>query len=257
MTKVLYANGCSFTAGSELEQELPVTKRSPVAVSERRLERSWPRQLATKLGIPTVVNEARGGGSNARALRMTFAFVAGHLSSGGRPTQLLVTLGVTDLVRAETCRELVAGEEEWVLLKPNLIRERQASRAHRRLNKLYYRHLFSREQAVKRHLQDVVGLQAFLRNAGVPHHLHEAMPNNAPLLDDVGRTPVAHMLDERQYLGLERRGTALTWDPTRSFEAWAVRTGLPLGSGGHPLAEGHAAWAELLAADLDRSPDGR
>ena len=56
--KYLYANGCSFT------------KHTPLAESDL-----WPTMLAQRLGIPEVINQAKGAGGNDRIFKTLSKFL--------------------------------------------------------------------------------------------------------------------------------------------------------------------------------------
>jgi Family of unknown function (DUF6071) len=260
-TDVLYANGCSFTAGSELEQELRIATPSPSEVRRHCQAGAWPAHLGALVGSAIVVNEARGGGSNARAIRMTLEFVSSYIAAGRDPKRLLVALGITDLVRHEvyvgTDDEDVPLHDHWVLLKPNLAtRRRGVSPRDRKLNRAYYGSFFSFQQAIASHVHQILGLQSFLAQHAIRYHLHEAMPNNAAFLKRHGQLPAAAgHLDARRYLGLAHGAAGPTLDPGDSFEQWCQNRIHSLGTGGHPLSEGHRGWAEILYRHITSFPE--
>ncbi|MFG2440937.1 DUF6071 family protein [Streptomyces sp. NPDC048508] len=242
MIDTIYANGCSFTAGSELEHENQELI-SPVDIDTFRRERSWPKCLGDRIGAVSVVNEARGGGSNVRAVRMTYDFVARYLSKGKDASRLLVLIGITDLVRNEFRTEQGA----WELLKPNLAARSTKDRTVRKRNELYYRTFFDAEQAVRLHVQQYAGLAGFLDVQGICHHFHEAMPNNAPILrEHTEAVSLLRLLDRHVWRGITHEDMAVHFDGRESFESWSIAAGIPLGPGGHPLTEGHYRWAEKL-----------
>lgn len=253
MTRTLYVNGCSFAAGSELENDesvsgqLEVGDRASVLRHQKRY--AWPQVLGDLAGFDRVVNEAMGAGSNARAVRMTLGFVAGYLREGGDPADLLVCLGITDLKRGERWGEGEGEREDWRLLKPRLTGPNApADRFSRKCNRLYYRYLFSERQALSVLVQQVLLLQTALAANGVAFHLHEAMPVNRPVVARwLDRVPEASLVDPGRYPGLSAERAAGT---PLSFEEWALAAGVALGPGGHPLAAGHRGWAGVLFGEL-------
>lgn len=64
---ILFANGCSWTAGGALEPYYNT--------DQERLELIWPHHLGTMLQAEKVVNLAAGCGSNQRILRTTLNWV--------------------------------------------------------------------------------------------------------------------------------------------------------------------------------------
>ena len=247
-TRTLYANGCSFVAGSELEHELPPGTLKDGDVRAFQTQHAWPQVLAELAGFDTVVNEAMGAGSNARATRMALDFAARYLASGGNPKGLVVCLGLTDLKRSER-RDAEAG---WQLLKPRLAgpnapRDRYALKC----NRLFYRYLFDEHHAVVTLVQQILLVQAQLARHGISLHLHDAMDiNREPIQRWTGQIPQAELIDVGAYRTLERREGRLTFDAAACFESWALARGVPTGPHGHPLADGHRGWAEVLLADL-------
>src|SRR5580704_4865619 len=88
MTRTLYAIGCSFTAGAELEHEDPELLESmrPAdrfnpnsAVRRYRRAMAWPSRLGSLIGAEKVINEGRSGGSNARTVRLAANFIGQYL----------------------------------------------------------------------------------------------------------------------------------------------------------------------------------
>src|SRR5690348_4076041 len=134
MIRTLYANGCSFTAGAELEHEDPKLLESMIpadrfnpnsAVRKYRRAMSWPSRLGSLIGTEKAINEARSGGSNARTVRLTTNFVGQYLADGGQPDDLMVCVGFTALSRHERFnlrKAAPATDQEvgWELLKPDL-----------------------------------------------------------------------------------------------------------------------------------------
>jgi len=263
MIKTLYANGCSFTAGSELEQESPSLTRDSDrkdfhAISEmRRFQRAhaWPARLAKLLGVSEVVNEARGGGSNARAMRMTIDFVANYLAAGCDPALLVVCIGLTDLARSERFPSTgLAGNTEWEFLKPKLSLRSQiiVTSASRRANRLYYSYVYSETQAVSSYALQLIGLSFTLASLRIELQFHEAMEDNRTALlrnPEVAR-PLG-LMNPKIHLSMLADGTSgPDFEPFGSFEAWTASRQLPLGVGGHPLSAGHDEWAKVLYKNL-------
>jgi hypothetical protein len=74
-----YANGCSYTWGGELfnffyppDVWLPGQPDHPI--NKRRLATVYPHHLGKKINADIVVNEALGGGSNHRIVRLTLEY---------------------------------------------------------------------------------------------------------------------------------------------------------------------------------------
>ena len=270
MIRTLYANGCSFTEGKELEEEdaelaLAVRSKDPAVrtrVRAYRNEHAWPGHLGRLLGVETVVNAGRSGGSNARSVRMTYDYVCSYLAAGGRADELLVCIGFTDLVRTERYENLpgmdsrsdAPFDDGWGLMKTNLSGQKHgADRAALRVNRFYYRHMFREEQAAVTYLHHVLNTQFALASLGVRCHFHDAL--------GVNREPISrHALLTQHLLHFVRPGVhrsihavgngEMEYRDGHTFEEWLIRSGAPRASAQHPLSEAHRLWAGLLHAEL-------
>ena len=268
MVKTLYANGCSFTAGIEiplpphLQNPWPTAQQrrrrtAPTsAVSQYQRERAWPRVLGDRLGAECVVNEARGGGSNARAFRMTYLFVSTYLEDGGSAGQLFVCLGLTDPVRYERYESRLKQREYdfdggWEIMKPRM--PTTSSRHAVTCADAYYRYVHSEVQTTLALAQQLVALQFWLDGLGVPFYVHDATERNVRSLNEHYEliSPLVRLLKVERFRSLRSsRKAGLHFDSSLSFEAWACAGGYPFGLGGHPLTDAHRAWGELLCSEI-------
>ncbi|GGS53319.1 hypothetical protein F2B00_27565 [Streptomyces parvus] len=271
--KTLYANGCSFTEGKELEEEDPELRlagsskdiKTQLLVRDYRNKKAWPSHLGKILGVDTVVNAGRSGGSNARAVRMAYDYVCSYLAAGGEADELLVCLGFTDLVRTERFESMpgvdvrsdAPFDDGWGLMKTNLSPQKHgANRAALRANRLYYRHLFREEQATVTYVHQILNMQFALSSMGVRFHFHDALATNAE--------PIARFSFLTQHLlrfirpGVHRSVYSIGhgemgFKDGHTFEEWLVRSGAPRASAQHPLSEAHQIWATLLHSEMKES----
>jgi hypothetical protein len=273
MIRILYANGCSFTEGKELEEEDPEMLRlagredmtSRLQVRAYRNKLSWPAHLAKLVGAETVINAGRSGGSNARMVRMTYDYVCSYLAAGGIPEELLVCLGFTHLVRAERFESLDARtdapfDDGWALMKMNLSRQTHgAGKDSLKANQLYYRYLHTETQATITFVHQLLNMQFALASLGVRFHFHDAMGVNSE--------PIArHGLQTRHLLRFIQPGVhrsihpagqgAMEYKDGYTFEEWLILSGAPRARGQHPLAEAHQQWAALLYSEISKTVVG-
>lgn len=106
----LYVNGCSWTAGSELEHEIELFEpwaetqyakgisRDDFGLPEFYNMHNWPSFLGRKLNA-TVINDALGGGSNQRMIRTTLNYI--NSLTDKEQSDLVVVLGWTSAERSE------------------------------------------------------------------------------------------------------------------------------------------------------------
>lgn len=229
MVMLLIANGCSCTRGEELDTpEL----------------QAWPALLGSRLGAQ-VLNLARDGASNRRIVRSTIAVVSTLAQeSTFDPSDTLVLIAWTQPSRHEYRSETEAPEKRtgphelevdryWQRIGPW-----QNKRGHRP-SRAYYHHLWDEVGTSINFFTDWVMLDAFLQSL----HLRArytfafAAPEIPESLEDV----CAQLDPLRIWGGLP---TLLPF----TFEG--VPGSLPKGPGGHPLAEGHAWFAQMLATWL-------
>jgi len=106
---MLYVNGCSWTAGLELEHEEelfnewaksqpPYTNKTDLNLVEFYNMYNWGAYLGAKLNMP-VVNESIGGGSNQRMIRTTLNYI--NKLTKEQQQELVVVLGWTSAERNE------------------------------------------------------------------------------------------------------------------------------------------------------------
>ena len=87
---LLVANGCSHTAGAELEW----------ATQGDCYEKAWPKHLSDSLGY-SHINLSMAGASNARVLRTTYEFIYDYKKQGKDFKQLLFVILWPGLHRTE------------------------------------------------------------------------------------------------------------------------------------------------------------
>tara|TARA_R110000868_G_scaffold158737_7_gene387113 strand:- start:137 stop:961 length:825 start_codon:yes stop_codon:yes gene_type:complete len=110
MIDFLYANGCSWTFGNGIEQDL---KYASLPVDQRweklQLD-AWPSLLSSTLGVP-LKNDSIGAASNARMVRKTVEFLQNYT---GNYENLVVILGWTSVDRDELYLDH-DGRSGWVM----------------------------------------------------------------------------------------------------------------------------------------------
>jgi hypothetical protein len=100
----LYANGCSWTAGMELEYDQELfdswrqTQPEEFDIVEYYNLYNWPAYLGKKLEA-RVINDSIGGGSNQRMIRRTLDYINGLTRA--EQNDLVVVLGWTSAERGE------------------------------------------------------------------------------------------------------------------------------------------------------------
>lgn len=98
MTKILYANGCSWTAGNGIEFDPSLKHISKENIWKYQRNKNWAYILSQKLNR-TCINESEGAGSNKRMVRTTCNYIQSLPKECYK--DLLIILGWTSIDRNE------------------------------------------------------------------------------------------------------------------------------------------------------------
>ena len=192
----LYANGCSWTAGDGVEQDhifnpifgdlTPFERRVRLGLDICKY--AWPQYLADHLQIPNIVNDAIGGGSNARIFRTTMEYIA-QLSEEQR-AQTLVIIGWTTFERGEIYLKGEAGKGETYL--PGWYRFNAAQpfsnnypsfskpmlQTLNKYHELFVSEVYDDAAAIEMNFLQVFGLKNTLENLGIKYLFFSSHPNS-------------------------------------------------------------------------------
>jgi hypothetical protein len=142
--KTLYTNGCSMTK-FELVPE----------------EQQWPNLVRERLGIPSLINDGYGCGSNQRIFRTTYDFVN---RKDFDPTETLIIIQMTYAFRFE----FLESNGTWAAINQH------HSVAENFLFAEKYRKIktksFTEEEEKFEYLQKLLAIDNLLKNAGIKNH---------------------------------------------------------------------------------------
>lgn len=231
MIKLLVANGCSMTAGDELDS--PET-------------RAWPVLLAQALGVD-LVNMGLSGGSNRRIVRTTVAMLPTLCRERSvTPEETLVLCTWTRPDRTElfdpgfTKPRPFEADLNWRGLGP-FITDRRDKQA-----RAFYRHLWSEDGQIGSFVLDWILLDSFLRLRGYASRYAFAY-RDVTTLPPLPLRGLPDQIDRKTVFGGFPVGQGMSFDD--------MTLDLPRASRNHPLAEGHALFARMLTAWLAADPD--
>lgn len=227
MVRLLVSNGCSFTRGEEL--------------TEPEGE-SWPSLLARLFRVE-LVNLAQIGASNRRIVRSTvLALDDIRRRSGFEPEEILVLLAWTQSSRHEYYSPSDVAEQRIdspggeIDLNWHQIGSWRYKNRHRP-SRAFYRELWSEEGQLINFFLDWILLDRWLSTGGYEARYVFAIP--PPAATTGPASLLMGQLDPQLVWG------GLPVVAGRSFREISID--LPRGPGGHPLADGHARFASLLA----------
>lgn len=222
---ILYANGCSMTYGDELGDGLP-----DLAAIEYRLKHCYPNVVKEALGIDTLVNRAKCGGSNDRILRTTIADIL-ELRAKYPDERIFALIGWSGFERREFYYDR---NEEYLSLIPAvpLTFDNTIKRFHR----IWARDFTHDIESTDRFLTQAISLQSFFESNGINFAMNFCVgsPDQYP----------AHHFDKARMGHLKNLYTP----KEGCFIAHAKHHQFPLAPNGHPLEAAHRAWAECLIA---------
>lgn len=227
MIRLLVTNGCSCTRGEELID--PQTQ-------------AWPVLLAEILGVECV-NLARDGSSNRRIVRSTVSQLGEIRTQFALRSEQILLLPVwTQASRHEYFSLHETLEPRHSSPNEELDRHWQSigpwrSEARHMPSRAFYRHLWSEEGQLANLFLDWVLLDRWAQHEGYQARYAFAFPVPRAL-----PSPASSFLSQ-----LDPETTWGGLPPQEGMSFLEMPSSLARGPGGHPLAEGHAWFAQSLA----------
>lgn len=264
MFKTLYVNGCSWTAGDELNFDTKLTNYVTSIgygiadnkcdftdengiikghLSEFYNKFNWGFHLSQLLNVNDYINDAVGGGSNERILRTTIEFLMN--CSEEYKKSLLVVIGWTSSDRREvfinktrTYEKLQGGFEfsktisEPSKISNNLMKEYDT------YHSLYYEHMYSYFDSVMKYSQQIYSMVNLLENLKIKYIFFNSIETFADI-DGVGDSTHLKNFFEWRY----NNKNIISYPDMQEF---VRHYGYDLGPLMHPLTEGHEAWGDFI-----------
>ena len=264
MIKTLVVNGCSWTAGNELEQDPKfdtIIKKNGLAKQDPNDPinwnfidangntastyddiydlLNWAGCLKEKLGIEELINLSMGGGSNSRILRTTIDYVMSMTPKQCQETMIVIGWTLSDR------DEINIGNywHRWNTAQPfkmivdrGLITDDLIEKVNK-IHEDYILYILNENASIKRYFQHSYLLANLLENLGITYFFFNALPAwwpNTYVENDFGVNLVWHN-NQRTILSNN--------DCMYNF---IKNNALPKGQYGHPLAEAHSEWANYL-----------
>lgn len=274
MIDTLYVNGCSWTAGNELDEDPifveqlakrgmtlhPTENPSVVNVKDSEdnvvgvaaefwNEFTWGKNVADKLNL-TLVNDSTGGGSNARIVRTTMDFV--RTLSPEQRKQTLVIIGWSVPDRNEICINDTSDIPTWFRFNStqkfskSLTLNHTLSQSQVKLidevHSLWITDVLNIYERIHCYFQGVYLLSNLLENLGIRYYFFNALP----------------CCNEHDITVQNNFGSWLDWHNNHNnirrmnstMYRFVDKNKYKIAPAGHPLVEAHAAWAEELLHDL-------
>jgi len=246
----LYVNGCSWANGD-----------GTATWGGKVRDHCWPTVLARKLNIPHV-NQAAGGGSNARMYRMTIDYVL-SLPPEERKN-LLVIIGWSTIERGEIYvegfeRKAANPDDRWFRFNAQqpfsmysgfysgsgYSMTEEKARQLDKYHQMFVAEVYEFYSAMDTFLKQVVMLKSFLRTHGVKFLFFSALPNLESLAvykKGEYKPALAHMLPELIDTSI--------MNLNESCMKWVYDNKLELTKCIHPTPSTHVAWADHMVQEL-------
>jgi hypothetical protein len=269
MIKMLYANGCSLTEGSELgnaqfkydeKKNGPSTARGmsdlPAGHMEYMETHSYPYILKNLLGIKNHMNSALGGSCNKRILRTSIIDIE-QLLTAYDPSEIFVVIGWTAFDRTE-----IFSNHHFVQIIPsfdgaNLTKDQKKYAA------MYDEVIAGQlDDLLLHHLTEVLTLKNYLKNKGIRYVFSYGLTSYIEQqFDEVELLRASKNHDVTKFIDLVDYNswalppnTSVSADYeqllkslcTLCFYNFTVSNGYKQGTGLHPLDEAHNDWANVL-----------
>lgn len=233
---MLYANGCSFTAGTGLDDE----------------NKAWPYKLGELLGDSNVVSEATKGASNQYIVRSTISSLSGLIAEGQRP---FVAIGLT----APSRREFYVSEKGLIvhnIPSPEYSENSELSAEENAelhyFNNVYLKYFWSPVYDFHLYLTHVLTLQNFFKVNGLEYVLFNSLnltPNLveetkfSELCDQANMSVVLSQIDMNHLYEQQTFFTHM-YDTETYFNEAGIEGFM------HPNETAHQEWAKIIHADI-------
>ena len=231
---ILYVNGCSFTAGTE------IIKESPNAGEDRTKPLAWPHKLGKLCGATHVINAATPGGSNRRMVRTTIDWT---LKNADKAADCLVIIQWTDTNRYE----FESGGKALSCVGHERFLEFAKTDSERELYSLFRKFMSHTKTHQENALFDTVMLHNTLNSLGFRHLFVNSMWPSfmfEALNKDFVRK-VLNTISDQNYVG--------KLDDTLSFLEVLDSAGFSRTAGYHYFEDGHEHWAKFIFNELNKS----
>jgi len=221
---ILYANGCSYTTGCELEGP-------HIGDSKYNKDRAWPAILGKNLGATEVINEAKAGGSNDRIIRTSLDWILSNRSK----EKLLVVIGWTDPYRTEI---KIDGTYHHICSALQRKSNKILKEAHRHFTTYYCDDSYAQPKKV----HQVILMQDFLKLRKINYFFFNAILSVQPRF--CKHRSIGNAIDLNNYLH--------PFDMQKCMLNKVFKIFKPVPWGTHPEEAAHRYWGNFLYNEIKR-----
>jgi hypothetical protein len=263
--RTLYVNGCSWTAGDELESD-PLFVKSYTENGLKKSEEdnwtliyengeefgptsdyrnifNWGGLLSQKINAGLYINSALGGSSNDKIIRETVDFVLSYPKENIK--NLFVVIGWTASDRKEIYVNKTKTFEIFnstrlfsETLFPNSKLTAQDIKKYDQYHQLYIENVFDYYECIKRKTFQIYSLSNILENLGIKYFFFNSIQNIHESYD-INET---NKFDS--FFNWYDNNKNIFSDIT--MQEYILDYGCPLAKYRHPLIDGHKIWADFI-----------
>jgi len=278
MIKHLVTNGCSWTAGNELECDMAYQdyliehelRHSPVDkwvlidknnkpaghVNDYWCKFNWPGKLSEKLAIPTLIDQSVGGGSNSRILRQTCEFIKNYPIPARE--NLLLVIGWTISDRQELYLDNGQGYADWVQFNSStqfsksihreFSKDKDFANSIDQFQKNYITSIDTEYAQLYQYFQQIYLLSSLLSSLNIKYLFFNALT----AWWEAGSGKYILNVDEvfKKELAWQNSHPNMMHHNRGSMHSFVHRNAFPRGPDKHPLALAHDLWAEYILTQL-------
>lgn len=277
MIDTLYTNGCSWTAGNELEfdpivQQLLADKKLRIDSNRKWIlidednkhvghvtdfwpMFNWPKKLSERLSVTRLIDQSLGGSSNSRLLRTTCEFVKQYPAECRE--NLLMIIGWTISDRSELYLDNRHGYADWVQFNSNVTfsksirdefrKDKDFAASIDQFQKDYILSIDNEHAQLAQYFQHIYLLSNLLNNLKIKYMFFNALP--AWWDAGIGK----YKMDVDTVFNKE-----ISWQDKHpyimqhqdSMHCYVLRNKFPRAPDKHPLVLAHDSWANYLHTAL-------
>ncbi|HEY5738000.1 MAG TPA: DUF6071 family protein [Nitrososphaeraceae archaeon] len=240
MSKILYANGCSWTFGNGISADpnFPHTGNYDMDFTLGHKRYSWPAVLATNLSY-LCINDSLGSGSNKRIVRTTCNFLMNIPKNQYK--DIIVVIGWTTIERNEIHHY---DTNKWIVFNArqqfsstssfNLSGEEYYKKMVDEYQKLYVTYVYSEVENLTNYVHQKYVLSNLLENLGIKYIFFDSLPPSF-----IGEPKFNYEVEFEKI----KNNNMIT---DISFMDFCNLNNIPVSSCVHPMIEGHKIWANKL-----------
>ena len=193
----LIANGCSHTAGAEIEY----------LTQDSCYNKAWPQHLANKLNIE-IINLARSGASCKRIIRTTIDCLGNLFLKGIKPNELFVIVVWSGPYRTEIYQDILKNDELWEGWLPLCVgNDEQYKKYYSRAVYQYYKNwvavALTPKAANIEYYNNIILLQGYLKSLKIKYLFWRACSTTL----DKMNIPLAIQIDRKYFSSVHDDGS--------------------------------------------------